>query len=181
MVGQNTKLLWKQTLTSTSDGVLGLVRIANARLLSDTTHCPMLTSKSVLWQRLIVDRGLKRSGKPICATKPCRSSFPPPLFLTHFQWVFFFSDWQWPYLVLLKPGESVCACTYCVAVTSWGGLTYSVTGVGVACWLERRTRDRKVANSCPGRSGGRIFFSRVHFLCGLLFGVRSSPCYRSCT
>ena len=29
----------------------------------------------------------------------------------------------------------------------------------IAFWLERRTRDRKVANSNPGRSGGRIFFS----------------------
>ena len=32
-------------------------------------------------------------------------------------------------------------------------------------WLERRTRDRKVAGSNPCRSGGRIFFSRVNFLC----------------
>ena len=28
----------------------------------------------------------------------------------------------------------------------------------IACWLERRTRDRKVASSNPGRSGGRFFF-----------------------
>ena len=28
---------------------------------------------------------------------------------------------------------------------------------GIACWQERRTRDRKVASSNPGRSGGRIF------------------------
>ena len=46
---------------------------------------------------------------------------------------------------------------------------------GTACWLERRTRDRKVASSNPGRSGGRIFFSRVNFVCWLLFGVRSTP------
>ena len=46
---------------------------------------------------------------------------------------------------------------------------------GIACWLERRTRDRKVAGSNPGRSGGRIFFSRVNFVCRLLFGVRSTP------
>ena len=32
---------------------------------------------------------------------------------------------------------------------------------GIACWLQRRTRDRKVASSNPGRSGGRIFFSGV--------------------
>ena len=35
----------------------------------------------------------------------------------------------------------------------------------IAQWLERRTRDRKVAGSSPGRSGVRIFFSRVNFLC----------------
>ena len=45
----------------------------------------------------------------------------------------------------------------------------------IACWLERRTRDRKVASSNPGRSGGRIFFSRVNFVCWLLFDVRSTP------
>ena len=36
-------------------------------------------------------------------------------------------------------------------------------------WLERRTRDWKVAGSNPCRSDGRIFFSRVDFLCWLLF------------
>ena len=42
---------------------------------------------------------------------------------------------------------------------------------GMACWLERRTRDRKVASSNPGRSGGRIFFSRG----ADLFGVCPTP------
>ena len=47
-------------------------------------------------------------------------------------------------------------------------------GAGIACWLERRTRDRKVASSNSGRSS-RIFFSRVNFVRWLLFGVRSAP------
>ena len=34
--------------------------------------------------------------------------------------------------------------------------------------VERRTRDRKVASSNPGRRGGRIFFSRVNFVFWLL-------------
>ena len=38
-------------------------------------------------------------------------------------------------------------------------------GAGIAQWSERRTRDRKVAGSSSGRTGGRIFFSRVNFLC----------------
>ena len=36
---------------------------------------------------------------------------------------------------------------------------------GIACWLERRTRDRKGSSSNPGRNGGRIIFSRVNFVC----------------
>ena len=37
---------------------------------------------------------------------------------------------------------------------------------GIAQWLQRRTRDqRRVVGSSPGRSGGRIFFSRVNILC----------------
>ena len=46
-------------------------------------------------------------------------------------------------------------------------LSHYITGI--AQWLERRVRDWKVAGSNPCRSGGRIFFSRVNFLCWLLF------------
>ena len=46
---------------------------------------------------------------------------------------------------------------------------------GIACWLDRQTRDQKVASSNPGRSSGRIFFSRVNFVCWLLFDVCSTP------
>ena len=35
--------------------------------------------------------------------------------------------------------------------------------------VERRTRDRNFSGSSPGRSGGRIFFSMVNFLCWLSF------------
>ena len=44
-----------------------------------------------------------------------------------------------------------------------------------ACWLECWGRDRKVESSNPGRSGRRIFFSRVNFVCWLLFDVCSIP------
>ena len=46
---------------------------------------------------------------------------------------------------------------------------------GIAQWFERRTRDRKVPGSSPGRSGGRIFFSGVNFLCWLLFRYPFHP------
>ena len=49
------------------------------------------------------------------------------------------------------------------------------TGAGIAQWLERRTRDWKVAGSNPCWNGGRIFFSRVDFLCWLLFRYPFHP------
>ena len=69
-------------------------------------------------------------------------------------------------------------CSFVVAILSvhtlciYRGNTLH-QGFRIACWLERRTRDRKVASSNPGRSGGRIFSS--NFVCWLLFGVRSDP------
>ena len=48
-------------------------------------------------------------------------------------------------------------------------------GAGIAQWLERRISDCKVAGSSPGRSGGRIFFSRVNFLCWLSFRYPFQP------
>ena len=40
---------------------------------------------------------------------------------------------------------------------------------GIVQWLEHQTCDRKVLGSSPCRSGGRIFFSVVNFLCWVLF------------
>ena len=48
---------------------------------------------------------------------------------------------------------------------------------GIAQWLERRTRDWKVAGSNPCRSGGGIFFSRSTFCADSYFGIRYTPCY----
>ena len=54
---------------------------------------------------------------------------------------------------------------------------------GWAQWLERRTRDRKVAGSNPCRRGRGIFLSRVDFLCWLILISVSvpPPYYRSST
>ena len=41
--------------------------------------------------------------------------------------------------------------------------------------VKRRTRDRIVASSSPGRKGGRIFFSIVNFVCLLSFRFRPTP------
>ena len=51
----------------------------------------------------------------------------------------------------------------------------SPQGAGIAQWLEHRTRDWKVAGSNPCWNGGRIFFSRVDFLCWLLFRYPFHP------
>ena len=58
---------------------------------------------------------------------------------------------------------------------NWCMVGWFTKGAGIAHWLERRTRDRKVTGSNPYRSGGRIFFSRVNFLCSLLFWYPLHP------
>ena len=45
----------------------------------------------------------------------------------------------------------------------------SMTQVGIAQWLECWAHDWKVTGLSPCRSGRRIFFSRVNFLCQFLF------------
>ena len=54
-------------------------------------------------------------------------------------------------------------------------LVHFFKGAGIAQWLERRTRDWKVAGSNPCWNGGRIFFSRVDFLCWLLLRYPFHP------
>ena len=53
---------------------------------------------------------------------------------------------------------------------------HPLRGAGIAQWLERRTHDWKVAGSNPCWNSGRIFFSRVDFLCWLLFRYPFHPC-----
>ena len=67
-------------------------------------------------------------------------------------------DWRTFFLTVTLAGFSQDVC-------------FSYTGAGIAQWLERRTRDRKVAGSNPCWSGGRIFFSR----CCLLFRYPFHP------
>ena len=72
----------------------------------------------------------------------------------------------------------VCRDCYCVSTIK---TTYIIThlfccrGAGIAQWLEHWTRDWKVAGSNPCWNGGRIFFSRVDFLCWLLFRYPFHP------
>jgi len=69
-------------------------------------------------------------------------------------------------------------CTFCCLHISKNIMFYSLRcrqRAGIAQLLERRTRDSKVAGSNPCWSGGRIFFSRVDFLCLLLFRYPFHP------
>ena len=57
-------------------------------------------------------------------------------------------------------------CIWCLPVF--------VSGARTACWLECQTCDRKVVSMNLSWSSGRFFFSRVNFVCRLLFGVHST-------
>ena len=72
--------------------------------------------------------------------------------------------------LIWKVSDTFHWCVWCVCVGGGGG-----GGAGIAQWLERRTRDQKVAGSNPCWSGGRIFFSGVNFLCWLLFRYPFHP------
>ena len=65
----------------------------------------------------------------------------------------------------------VCVCVrVCVCVCVCVSVRACVSGgAGIAQWLEHQTCDWKVTGSNPNRSSGRLFFSRVNFLCWLLF------------
>ena len=62
-LGQNTHSCCssRQILTSPWNSVLCLMRTVHARFLSDTTHCLMVTSKSVIGQCQRVHRGLQHT------------------------------------------------------------------------------------------------------------------------
>ena len=61
------------------------------------------------------------------------------------------------------------------------GVIPFIKRAGIAQWLEHRTCDWKVAGSNPCWSGGRIFFSRIDFLCWLISVSIPPPCYCSST
>ena len=68
----------------------------------------------------------------------------------------------------LGPWSRFVKCMeYCFIHVRW------VNGDGPA--IKRRTRDRKVVGSSPGRTGGRIFFSRFNILCWFLFRYPFHP------
>ena len=83
-----------------------------------------------------------------------------------------FADWLDKTFILYEKCFEMFICVWlefdCPEVTQCGWQD-------IAQWLERRTHDWKVAGSNPCRSGGRIFFSKVNFLCWLLFWYLFHP------
>ena len=92
---------------------------------------------------------------------------------------------EWQYLLLSGMTESVAIWNDRICChLDWQNLLQKLLDLlqpdersyGIAQWVERRTRDSKVAGWNPCRSGGRIFyFFRVNFLCWLLFRYPSHP------
>ena len=72
---------------------------------------------------------------------------------------------MFPHLIVIQAYVSISDCPTALRFQ----------GAGIAQWLERRTRNWKVAGSNPCWNGGRIFFSRVDFLCWLLFRYPFHP------
>ena len=61
------------------------------------------------------------------------------------------------------------------------GFVSFVSGVRIAQWLKNQTCDWKVMGSNPDRCVGRIFFSRVNFLCWIISLSIPPPRYCSST
>ena len=99
------------------------------------------------------------------------------------------SNWHHcPWLSLLNSGVGLGVLQLVLEWPGWVKVTayyikykvaffrcHSLQGAGIAQWLEHRTRDWKVAGSNPCWNGGRIFFSKVDFLCWLLFRYPFHP------
>ena len=73
----------------------------------------------------------------------------------------------------LPPGTKRVTVPLWVVLACFRATGPSLLPHGIAEWLERRTRDWKIPGTC--RSGGRIFFSRVNWLCWLLFQYPFHP------
>ena len=73
------------------------------------------------------------------------------------------------FLLKLRPESPVVTVT-------WQASKYEVLPLsGSSSVAGRRNRDRKVAGSSAGRSGGRMLLSRANFLCYSYCGIRSTP------
>ena len=56
----------------------------------------------------------------------------------------------------VHPIQNAQFADYLPYLVNSDGAQHEYRGAGIVQWLERRTCDRKVAGSSPGRSGGRI-------------------------
>ena len=126
-----------------------LLLLPRSLILSLFEYCPCMCLSLPTDSRCLVDRAVL----PNNATLSMHALYPLAVYVL---WInlCFLTVQHHPYTL------SNIDCPYLV------DLCYQTNpGAGVAQWLEHRTHDRKVTGSNPCRSGGRIFFSRVNFVC----------------
>ena len=113
---------------------------------------------------------------PLRNSWACVHQKPPLVIQTWLQW-----QHSWAKVIVCLPSggqnSSAGGLPPLRFLPSWkvSFLFFLMRGAGIAQWLERRTRDWKVAGSNPCWNGWRIFFSRVDFLCWLLFRYPFHP------
>ena len=97
---------------------------------------------------------------------------------------FAFACWFFPFLILLRQilhhQEAVQSVLFAVLTElghNYGLQLPFLVNVWKRGWLSGRAPDSwlKGAGSCPGRSGWRIFFSRINFLCWLFVRYAFHP------
>ena len=81
----------------------------------------------------------------------------------------------WKHLTTIKAADDTTDLWKHLMTIKAADDTQQTWGAGIAQWLEHRTHDWKVTGSNPCWNGGRIFFSRVDFLCWLLFRYPFQP------
>ena len=119
-----------------------------------------------IWARM--DIHLRDNRSSLGALHATTSSYHPPriIILMHYSQVI---SRSW---ARVSTGKLVFKQEGSASLLRTGGRC--IWGAGIALWFERRARDRKVAGSIPGRSGGRTFFPNVNFLCSYI-GICSTP------
>ena len=137
-------------------------------------HCPGKNSLTLLCQLILSINLELAQNQP--AKNQCTGKLMPKVTLALIQ-IYYNLSWALMVMFALLQGER--QITWTVEVKTWfmvHDTMQSITrGAEIAQWLERRTRDWKVAGLNPHRSNGRIFFSRVNFLCWLLFRYLLHP------
>ena len=139
--------------------------------MEDCELCFWLCSVTITAIQIFSTDAVPDLGAKICCWLEIRANVFPVQGKGHFH------PWNKKYFISEKYMHCIVLCNSiqcCTHSHTWIH-RHTLGGAGIAQWLERRTRDWKVAGSNPCRSGGRISFSRVDYLCWLVFGYPFNP------